>query len=140
MAFITTVEGRNLIAAAQQGGNDYNVGYVQFGKAQYTPTGAETALTTPFATPKEFEIAGVVLDDESIHIELTDTNTSDSLGTELYEYNVGEILILDSARNSFMIASRPSCPRMVTFKIASELPNVYSNNDVCEYHYREYHI
>ena len=100
---VTTV-GRQAAIAAMAGGGTFQPNEVELGEARYAPTAGQTALMSPFATPKRFtsSFAGVVTGSTTAEFSFQDV--------AMDAYNLGEIGLFGihpttNARILFAVAS-----------------------------------
>lgn len=94
-----TTAGAAALAAAHLASMDFVLDRVKFGQGQYTPTGSETDILTPFAPVREFTNPQGYTDDNKVTAVFSDGGND--------TYAVGEVGVF-SGTTLYAIASQPS--------------------------------
>ena len=96
-----TSAGAAALAAAHAGGTSFAIDRVELGQAQYTPTGSETAIRTPFSPVRQFTNPQGYLNQDQVSLIFEDDSAA--------AYSVGEVGIF-SGTTLYAISSQPGSP------------------------------
>ena len=108
--FVQTDAGITAWATAVANNTASTIQSAELGSGQYTPTGDETAITTPFTPAREFDPVRGSVSGEVLKFDFQDTTADD--------YDVGEVGLFDADGVMLFIGSRPAADGYLFSKAA----------------------